>query len=91
MQSCCSDIKEWMSVNHLKLNEDKTEVILIGREKSIQQIGDTQINIAGANIAFATSVKYLGVMLDQSLSLDSHHLLRLHAPTPHLEYTRLPD
>ena len=70
VQSCCSDIKEWMSVNHLKLNEDKTEVILIGREKSRQQIGDTQINIAGANIAFATSVRYLGVMLDQSLSLD---------------------
>ena len=31
VQECIEDIRAWMVVDQLKLNEDKTEVILIGR------------------------------------------------------------
>ena len=35
---CISDIKEWMSNNFLKLNDDKTEILLVGPKDLRDQI-----------------------------------------------------
>ncbi len=35
LNSCLSDIRDWMASNFLKLNDDKTELLLIGHPKRL--------------------------------------------------------
>ena len=34
--NCMTDIKTWMDLNFLKLNENKTEIVLFGRPDLVQ-------------------------------------------------------
>ena len=68
------DIRQWMSENMLKLNEDKTEVLVI---TSRDQIGDISINVGGCDIYPGEEPpRNLGVLFDSSCSL-SHHVNKL--------------
>lgn len=72
-QSCISELKSWMDVNKLKLNEDKTEMILIKPQKSSSGASlPSSVDLNGTSIALASSVRNLGVTLDQSLSFQQH-------------------
>ena len=72
IEKCSLDIKNWMGDNFLKLNEDKTEAILIGADKNTKKISDKYITVAGTNIQLSDSVRYLGLKIDRQLSLDKH-------------------
>uniref|UniRef100_A0A672IAL3 Reverse transcriptase domain-containing protein n=1 Tax=Salarias fasciatus TaxID=181472 RepID=A0A672IAL3_SALFA len=65
--NCISDIKSWMAVNFLQLNQDKTEVLVIGpegqREKILPKLRDFKP---------AQLVKNLGVIFDSELSFIPH-------------------
>ena len=67
--TCLSSIKCWMSENFLKLNEDKTEVLIIGssEQKTIisRQLGNLAVDSNG-------TVKNLGVIIDSDLNFNSH-------------------
>ena len=67
--SCLSDIKYWMSENFLKLNEDKTEILIIGSDEQRASITSRLGNLAKVN---NTSVKNLGVILDSELNFNKH-------------------
>ncbi|KAK6168440.1 hypothetical protein SNE40_020971 [Patella caerulea] len=67
LEACIDDIKNWMNLNFLKLNDDKTEVILISR-KSLSQA----IKIGDSTITSSHSVKNLGVYFDHDLKMKSH-------------------
>ena len=72
-QSCISELKSWMDVNKLKLNEDKTEMILIKPQKSSSGTSlPSSVDLNGSPIVLASSVRNLGVTLDQSLSFQQH-------------------
>ena len=55
--------------NKLKLNADKTEVMPVGSSSRLSLIDCERADVDGNSIAFKTSVKYLGVHLDQTLSM----------------------
>ena len=61
-----------MSSNFLLLNSDKTEVIVFGpkhlRDAFLNQI----VTIDGVTLSSSTTVKNLGVTMDQDLSFSSH-------------------
>jgi len=38
LMSCLADIRSWMSANFLKLNADKTELLLVGYSKRIAKL-----------------------------------------------------
>ena len=60
----------WVRVNKLKLNQDKTEVLLVSHEAD-QGIG-TQPVLDGAALPLKTQARSSGDMLpDSSLSLDA--------------------
>jgi hypothetical protein len=69
VQECVHDILSWMDSNKLKLNTDKTEVMSVGATSRLRLIGNDSVNLGGTNISFQASVKYLGVKLDQTLSM----------------------
>ena len=66
--SCISQLKSWMRVNKLKLSEDKTEMTLISLPKSINLSLPSPVDLSGCSITIFSSVRNLGVTIDQSAS-----------------------
>uniref|UniRef100_A0A803TS28 Reverse transcriptase domain-containing protein n=1 Tax=Anolis carolinensis TaxID=28377 RepID=A0A803TS28_ANOCA len=68
LNRCLAAVSDWMRVNKLKLNPDKTEVLLVSR-KAEQGIG-LQPELDGVALPLKAQVRSLGVLLDSSLSLE---------------------
>ena len=58
-----------MSNNRLKLNEEKTEFLIAGTERQCSKVIIDSLNVVGIDIKPRTSVRNLGVIIDQDLSL----------------------
>ena len=63
---------EWLVDNKLSLHLGKTESILFGPNRKLRSQSPENVSIScnGINIESKTSVRYLGVMIDQFLSSD---------------------
>ena len=73
MQSCISDVKAWATANMLKLNDSKTELMLVtsNRSKHLHTLL-TSISIGNAQIPYKQSVENLGFTLDCHLTMNAH-------------------
>ena len=73
MQSCISDVKALATANMLKLNDNKTELMLVTskRTKHLHSL-PTSITMGNAQIPFEQSVKNLGFTLDSHLTKNAH-------------------
>jgi hypothetical protein len=60
-----------MTTNFLKLNSDKTEVIVISKSKSLSN-EFSSIHVGDAKIVPSSSVKNLGVFFDSAMSMETH-------------------
>lgn len=70
VEECLKDVKTWMTVNKLKLNDDKTEVMLLCSTKMSGKIKQpTSMTIGNSVVPFSSSVKSLGVTLDNHLDM----------------------
>ena len=74
MQTAYRIVSGWLSDNFLKLNDGKSEVILVGSPNHISNCKNTLkfINLGSSNIKLASTVKNLGVIFDESLSFMTH-------------------
>ena len=60
MQSCISDVKAWATANMLKLNDSKTELMLVTSKRSKRHYNlPTSITMGNAKVPFKNSVKNL--------------------------------
>ena len=77
-ESCFLSVKAWMLSNKLKLNDEKTEAMLVGSRQAINLTDAESIQIGGKNILLNPHVKNLGVFLDNTLSMEQRisHLCR---------------
>ena len=73
MQSCVSDVNAWATSSMLKLNDNKTELMLVTskRTKHLHNL-PTSITIGNAQIPFKQSLKKLGFTLDCHLTMNAH-------------------
>jgi len=71
LQQCFRGVKMWMNLNRLKLNDNKTEAILIGRPNILAKVKCKSITLGNSEILFTNVVKNLGVQIDCHLSFDS--------------------
>ena len=70
---CMCDIRLWMLKNFLKLNESKTDVIIISsKHDSSENTTTLKINAEGTSSIVNTDVKSLGIHLDEKLSMTTH-------------------
>jgi len=75
INSCLAEIKDWMIRNFMKLNESKTELLIIGKPMVLQkfnlnielQFGSTEIKPTECK---GDNWKSLGVKLDASLNME---------------------
>ena len=69
---CISDIRRWMILNKLKMNDAKTEFIVFRSPLLKHDLSDLSVNVGGNLIKPSVKVRDLGVILDQTLSFDDH-------------------
>ena len=68
---CYSDVKNWMTNNKLKINDDKTEAILISTRQKLSQLPPLSLQLCNTTIPISGSAKNLGVHLDSTLSMQN--------------------
>ena len=80
LEKCIVEVKEWMCSNKLKLNEEKTEVVLCD-PKSISSLPNDEnyICIDGEVVSYTNKARNLGVVFDCKLSMEYHigHLCQI--------------
>jgi len=69
IEVCVADVKDWMNKNKLKLNEEKTELLVEGDRARLCQVKKEPLTFGPNALPFQTSTKYLGVHLDETLSM----------------------
>ena len=72
MESCIRDIKSWMCSDKLKLNDDKTEFIIIGTRQQLSKVKINNIVIGESEIKPVSSVRNLGAWFDDKCSMAIH-------------------
>lgn len=74
MKDELSNLFKWLCENKLSLNTTKSKFCLFAKKSRINAINFENINISvnGENISHSNEIKYLGVILDSSLSFHSH-------------------
>ena len=71
MESCINDIRSWMRNNFLKLNEEKTEVVIINAPRR-SNANLTSIQVGPEEVQISASARNIGVLFDSSLSHHDH-------------------
>ena len=73
LDKCMDKIKLWMTDNYLKLNDDKTEVTILGRKRQLEYCNHlTHMKIGTNQIKISSTVRDIGAIFDQTLSLNEH-------------------
>lgn len=72
LTDCLSDLKTWMQNNFLKLNTEKTEILLVGPKSMLTKPYTFTLNIDDSPVHSTATVKNLGITFDSTLSFDHH-------------------
>lgn len=73
VENCLSEVKDWLSENRLKLNESKTEVLLLGHKRVTESLSRVlSIQLADEKLKSVDVVRNLGVLFDSELSMAAH-------------------
>ena len=72
MSACISDLKSWINENKLKLNDEKTEVLVIGRTQQRAKILISSLKVELCDVPITTSARNIGVIQDQDLTIVGH-------------------
>ena len=70
--NCLQEIKTWMTTNLLKLNSKKTELMVMGPKAQLEKVGHFLLQVDGCSISPSPEVRNLGIILDSTLSFQSH-------------------
>ena len=71
LENCILDIQHWMQDNLLKLNDSKTEILILGSAGQLMKHQITKVKVGGTYVVPVSSIKNLGVLFDCGLSMDT--------------------
>ena len=72
MEKTLVNITDWMNMNRLKMNDSKTEFIMIGSRQQMKKVTFNSLKVNDKQVEAADSIKYLGIHLDTNLNLKKH-------------------
>ena len=70
--NCIDSVTNWMNMHFLKINPDKTEIILFHPKSLCKQVIIGGTFIGNDCIRFSKIVKNVGVWLDNNMKIDKH-------------------
>ena len=63
IEQCVDSVGSWMTGNRLKLNNDKTEALVVGSRRRVSVSQDSHLRVGSHDISFKSHVKVLGFTL----------------------------
>ena len=87
VEQCIRAIRAWMHADKLKLNENKTEVMLIGTRQQLSKVNLTTLTVGDTSVATVDKAQNLGVWFDSQLNFNV--TLPKHVLYPFVHYTKL--
>jgi hypothetical protein len=69
---CLDEVRLWMAMNYLKLNDDKTEFIILGSKHNLRTVTTTHLTIGENKVKPSKCVKNIGATFDEHMKLDKH-------------------
>ena len=72
LNMCISDILVWMIKNKLKINDSKTEFIILRSPLLKQNMSDLSVSVGDMQVSPSSKVRNLGVVFDQYLTFHYH-------------------
>ncbi|XP_067045506.1 uncharacterized protein [Acropora muricata] len=72
IENCIQDIRQWMCVRKLMLNDDKTEFLLVGTRKQLTKVSIDGVRVGDYNISLSPSVRNLGTWFDPHYQIALH-------------------
>ena len=72
VRKCAQTVRKWMMTNDLKMNDEKTEVMFIGNSKILSRLQRENICVGDKIISPKSTVKSLGVTLNEEMKLVNH-------------------
>ena len=72
IETCIVEIKEWMTLNKLKLNEDKTEFLVITSPHNRQKVSVDSVDVCGSCVNCVESARNLGAYFDDEMKMETH-------------------
>ena len=64
LATCIERIRDWMADNHLKLNEENTQIIWLSTRQQLNKVMAQALTLPNATVEFSATVKDLGAVLD---------------------------
>ena len=77
LQQCISDIRVWMKCNKLKLNDDKTELLVFSKKQHLAEYSKMTITIGSASVARSDHARNLGILSDSHMTLEKHNICNI--------------
>ena len=71
LEQCIQEVRIWMATNFLKLNDEKTDFLIVGNSYFIPRILCSSITVGNDKVTPSSSVRNIGVILDSSLSMEN--------------------
>ncbi|XP_078372669.1 uncharacterized protein LOC144656313 [Oculina patagonica] len=69
---CIKAIRAWMITDKLKLNDDKTEFLIIGTRQQLNKVNIEKLSVGDVSVAPVAAARNLGTWFDTNLSLVTH-------------------
>jgi hypothetical protein len=71
MEDCVRFIKAWMSEHDLKMNDSKTEFMLLANKNTARQLDSPSLSVCGHDVPPSNTARNIGVVIDTSMSLNA--------------------
>ena len=86
LSSELSNCKRWLVDNHLSLHMGKTECLLFGSQRKLKKVSNFSVSCEGMVVQRVFHAKYLGIVLDASLTGALHATKVLKSCTGRLSF-----
>ena len=72
LNNALAKVSDWYKKNKLSVNLDKTKVMFFGTKPQLTRMENVNVKLENVAIARVTKFKYLGLVLDCSLTFSQH-------------------
>ena len=70
MELCIRAMRTWMWMDKLKLDDDKTEFMIIGSSQQLEKVSVAELSSGDTSAAPASTARNLGILFDPNLKFD---------------------
>ena len=68
LDNCVCEVRKWMQINFLKLNDERTELIIFSTKCTLRNFINLKVNIGDHEVSSKEHVRNLGVKYDSKIA-----------------------